>query len=173
MKVSGDPRNYKNMIRKTVAEIDKDLPIFAYRTFTADINAQAAQPRFEAALVSGFAVIALLLSALGLYAVLSYIVAERKRELGLRMALGASRSHVLQLVLRRGLVLACVGTTLGALASVFAATLIQDVLYEVKPLDGSVFLTVAAVLLFVSTVAALIPAFRAARVDPMQTLRDQ
>jgi putative ABC transport system permease protein len=173
MKVSGDPRNYKNMIRKTVAEIDKDLPIFAYRTFTADINAQAAQPRFEAALVSGFAVIALLLSALGLYAVLSYIVAERKRELGLRMALGASRSHVLMLVLRRGLVLACVGTTLGALASVFAATLIQDVLYEVKPLDGSVFLTVAAVLLFVSTVAALIPAFRAARVDPMQTLRDQ
>ena len=63
--------------------------------------------------------------------------------------------------------------TLGALASVFAATLIQDVLYEVKPLDGSVFLTVAAVLLFVSTVAALIPALRAARVDPMQTLRDQ
>ena len=97
MKVSGDPRNYKNMIRKTVAEIDKDSPIFAYRTFTADINAQAAQPRFEAALVSGFAVIALLLSALGLYAVLSYIVAERKRELGLRMALGASRSHVLNL----------------------------------------------------------------------------
>jgi len=123
--------------------------------------------------VSGFAVIALLLSAVGLYAVLSYIVAERKRELGLRMALGASRSNVLQLVLRRGLVLACVGTALGALASVFAANLIQDVLYEVKPLDGSVFLTVTAVLLFVSTVAALIPALRAAGVDPMRTLHDQ
>ena len=101
MKVSGDPRNYQNTIRKTVAEIDKDLPVFAYRTFIADIDEQAAQPRFEAALVFGFAVIALLLSALGLYAVLSYIVAERKRELGLRMALGASRSHLLQLVLRR------------------------------------------------------------------------
>lgn len=104
---------------------------------------------------------------------LSYIVAERTRELGLRMALGASRSNVLQLVLRRGLVLACAGTGLGALASVFAANVIRDVLYEVKPLDGSVFLTVTAVLLFVSTVAALIPALRAARVDPMQTLRDQ
>jgi putative ABC transport system permease protein len=173
MKVSGDPRSYENAVRKTVAEIDKDPPVFAYRTFTADIEAQAAQPRFEAALVSSFAAIALLLSAIGLYAVLSYIVAERTRELGLRMALGASRSNVVQLVLRRGLVLACVGTALGALASVFAANLIQDVLYEVKPLDGSVFLTVTAVLLFVSTVAALIPALRAASVDPMRTLRDQ
>ena len=119
------------------------------------------------------AVIALLLSAVGLYAVLSYIVAERTRELGLRMALGASRSNVLRLVLRRGLILACVGIALGAMASIFAANLIQDVLYKVKPLDGSVFLTVTAVLLFVSTVAALLPALRAANVDPMRTLRDQ
>ncbi len=173
MKVSGDPRSFANVVRKTVAEIDKDAPVSAYRTLTADIDAQAAQPRFEAALVSGFAVIALLLSAIGLYAVLSYIVAERARELGLRMALGASPSNVLQLVLRRGLVLACIGTALGAVASVFAATLIQGVLYEVKPLDGSVFLTVTFVLLLVSTVAALIPALRAANVDPMRTLRDQ
>jgi len=173
MKVSGDPQSYENAVRKTVAEIDKDPPIFAYHTFTAGIDAQAAQPRFEAALVSGFAAIALLLSALGLYAVLSYIVAERTRELGLRMALGASRSNVLQLVLRRGLVLACVGIALGALASIFAAHLIRDVLYEVKPLDGSVFLSVTAVLMAVSTVAALIPALRAASVDPMRTLRDQ
>ena len=123
--------------------------------------------------MSGFATIALLLSAVGLYAVLSYIVAERIRELGLRMALGASRSNILQLVLRRGLILACVGTVLGALASVFVGNLIRDVLYEVKPLDGWVFLSVAVVLLFVSTTAALIPAVRAASVDPMRTLREQ
>jgi ABC-type antimicrobial peptide transport system permease subunit len=137
------------------------------------MDAQAAQPRFEAALVSGFAAIALLLSAVGLYAVLSYIVAERIRELGLRMALGASRSNILQLVLRRGLILALIGTVLGALASVFVGNLIRDVLYEVKPLDGSVFLIVTAVLLLVSALAALIPAFRAANVDPMRTLREQ
>ena len=89
------------------------------------------------------------------------------------MALGASRSNVLQLVLRRGLVLACVGIALGALASIFAAHLIRDVLYDVNPLDGSVFLSVTAVLFVVSTVAALIPALRAASVDPMRTLRDQ
>jgi len=173
MKVSGDPWSYENAVRKTVAEIDKDPPVFEYRTFTADIDAQAAQPRFEAALVSGFAAIALLLSAVGLCAVLSYIVAERVRELGLRMALGASRSNILQLVLRRGLILASIGTALGALASIFVGNLIQDVLYEVKPLDGSVFLSVTAVLLLVSTAAALIPAVRAASVDPMRTLREQ
>jgi ABC-type antimicrobial peptide transport system permease subunit len=89
------------------------------------------------------------------------------------MALGASRSNILRLVLRRGLILAAIGTALGVLASVFVGRLIRDVLYEVKPLDASVFLIVAVALLFVSTVAALIPAVRAARVNPMQTLRDQ
>ena len=173
MKVSGDPRSYEYEVQKIVAEIDKDSPVFAYRTFTSAIDAQAAQPRFEAALVSAFAAIALLLSAIGLYAVLSYIVAERLRELGLRMALGASRLDILQLVLRRGLVLAGIGTALGALASAFAANLIQDVLYDVKPLDGSVFLIVTAVLLCISIWPRLIPALRAASVDPMRTLRDQ
>ena len=173
MKVSGDPWSFENAVRKTVAEIDKDPPVFEYRTFTSDMDAQAAQPRFEAGVVSGFAAIALLLSAVGLYAVLSYIVAERIRELGLRMALGASRSNILQLVLRRGLILALIGTVVGGLASVFVGNWIQDVLYEVKPLDGSVFLSVTAVLLLVSTLAALIPALRAASVDPMRTLREQ
>ena len=173
MKVSGDPWSFENAVRKTVAEIDKDPPVFEYRTFTSDMDAQAAQPRFEAGVVSGFAAIALLLSAVGLYAVLSYIVAERIRELGLRMALGASRSNILQLVLRRGLILALIGTVVGGLASVFVGNWIQDVLYEVKPLDGSVFLIVTAVLLMVSALAALIPALRAASVDPMRTLREQ
>jgi putative ABC transport system permease protein len=105
--------------------------------------------------------------------VLSYIVAERVRELGLRMALGASRSDILRLILRRGLILAATGTVLGALGSVFVGTFIRDVLYEVKPLDGSVFLTVTIVLLLVSAVASLVPALRAAGIDPMRTLRDQ
>jgi len=173
MKVSGDPWSYANAVRRVVAQIDKDPPVFVYRPFTADIDGQAAQPRFEAALVSGFAAIALLLSAVGLYAVLSYIVAQRTRELGLRMALGASRSNVLHLVLRRGLLVACGGTLLGALVSAFAADFMRGVLFNIEPLDGSVFLTVTIVLLVVSTVAALVPALRAASIDPMRTLRDQ
>jgi ABC-type antimicrobial peptide transport system permease subunit len=134
---------------------------------------QAAQPRFEAVLVSGFAAIALLLSALGLYAVLSYVVSQRVRELGLRMAFGASRTHILRIVLRRALLLACLGTGVGAIASVFASRLIRDTLFQVAPLDRSVFLGVTFLLIFVSMIAALAPALRAASVDPMRTLREQ
>jgi predicted permease len=173
MKVIGDPLSYEDAVRKIVARIDKDTPVFDYRAFTDELEMQAYPERFEAALVSGFAAIALLLSALGLYAVLSYIVAERMRELGLRMALGASRSDIMRLVLRRALTLACLGTVLGAGASIFATRLIVDTLFRVAPLDRSVFLTVTLVLMLVSMIAAVAPALRAANVDPMRTLREQ
>ena len=173
MKVAGDPGAYENTVRRIVATMDSDHPVFNYRTFADSIGVQAAQPRFEAVLVSGFAGIALLLSALGLYAVLSYIVSERISELGLRLALGASRSDILRLVLRRALVLAGLGIGIGAAASIFATRLINDELFRVEPLDKSVFLAVTVVLTFVSIVAALAPAMRAADVDPMRTLREQ
>jgi ABC-type antimicrobial peptide transport system permease subunit len=173
LKVAGDPSSYENAVRKVVASVDKDTPVFRYRTFTDDVDKQAVQPRFEAVLVSGFAGMSLLLSAVGLYGVLSYIVAERTRELGLRMALGASRSDVLQLVLRRGLTLACVGIGVGAFASFFVTRIITDTLFRVAPLDRSVFLIVTLVLMVVSMTAALVPALRAANVNPMRTLREQ
>jgi ABC-type antimicrobial peptide transport system permease subunit len=150
-----------------------EAPVFNYSTFTESISAQAAQPRFEAVLVSGFAAIALLLSALGLYAVLSYVVSQRVRELGLRIAFGATRSDILRLVLRRALTLACLGVGLGLLTSIFATRLIADVLFNVTLLDRSVFLAVTLILMFVSLLAALAPAVRAANVDPIRSLRDQ
>jgi putative ABC transport system permease protein len=173
MRVAGDPQNYESTVRGIVATMDGDAPVFGYRTFAETIKTQAAQPRFEAALVSGFAAVALLLSALGLYAVLSYVVSERIRELGLRIALGASRSDILSLVMRRALILACLGIAIGASASMFAARLITDTLFQVAPLDRSVFLTVTLVLIFVSMIAALVPALRATKIDPMRTLREQ
>ncbi|HME36367.1 MAG TPA: ABC transporter permease [Candidatus Sulfotelmatobacter sp.] len=173
MKVAGDPRNYETAVRRIVATLDEDAPVFDYRSFAETIQAQAAQPRFEAVLVAGFAAIALLLSALGLYAVLSYVVSERIRELGLRIALGASRSDILSLVLRRALILATLGIGIGASASIFAARLITNTLFQVAPLDRSVFLAVTLVLILVSMIAALMPALRAARVDPIRTLREQ
>jgi predicted permease len=171
MKVTGDPYSYENAVRKIVAAVDKDTPVFRYRMFTDDIRNQAAQPRFEAILVSGFAVTALLLAAVGLYSVLSYIVAERTRELGLRMALGASRGNVLRLVLQRGLALGSTGIVVGAVSSVFATRLIADLLFKVKPLNGPIFVVVTLVLLAVSVLATLIPALRAAKVSPMEALR--
>jgi putative ABC transport system permease protein len=173
MKVAGDPRAYEDTIRRIVTAMDNEHPVFNYRTFADSIALQAAQPRFEAVLVSGFAAIALLLSALGLYAVLSYVVSQRVRELGLRMAFGASRSDILQLVLRRALILAGLGIAMGAAASIFAARFITDTLFQVEPLDRSVFLTVTLVLMFVSMIAALAPALRAASVEPMRMLREQ
>jgi putative ABC transport system permease protein len=173
MRVAGDPRNYESAVRAIVANLDADAPVFGYRIFAETTQEQAAQPRFEAILVSGFATIALLLSALGLYAVLSYVVSERIRELGLRIALGASRSNILGLVLRRALILACLGIAIGALVSIFAARLIADTLFQVAPVYRSVFLTVALVLISVSMVAALVPALRASQVDPIRTLREQ
>jgi ABC-type antimicrobial peptide transport system permease subunit len=173
MKISGDHQNYENAVRKVVAAMDSYTPVFDYGTFADSIGVQAAQPRFQAILVSGFAGVALFLSALGLYAVLSYIVSERIRELGLRIALGASRSDILSIVLQRALILAALGIAMGASVSVFATRVINDVLFNVEPLDRTVFLIVTLTLVFVSVVAALIPALRAANVDPMRTLREQ
>jgi putative ABC transport system permease protein len=173
MKVAGDPLSYEGTVRTIVDRLDRLAPMFGYRTFDENLQLQAAQPRFEAALVSAFAGIALLLSALGLYAVLSYVVAERMRELGLRMAFGASRSDILAMVVRRALMLGLSGTAAGAIASVFITRLVSSLLFGVEPLDASTFLMVTFVLLIVSLIAALAPALRAAWVNPMRTLREE
>ena len=173
MKVAGDPLSYESTVRTIVDRLDRLAPMFGYRTFDENLQLQAAQPRFEAALVSAFAGIALLLSALGLYAVLSYVVAERMRELGLRMAFGASRSDILAMVVRRALMLGLSGTAAGAIASVFITRLVSSLLFGVEPLDASTFLMVTFVLLIVSLIAALAPALRAAWVNPMRTLREE
>jgi putative ABC transport system permease protein len=169
--VTGDPSSYENVARKIVAAADADVPLFRYRTLAADIEKQAIQPRFEAWVVSTFAGVALLLSAVGLYAVLSYAVVERTRELGLRMALGASRSDLLRFVLRRGLSLALAGIAGGCLMSFYASRLVTELLFKVEPLDAAVFSTVTLALILVSVVSTLVPALRAASIEPIRCLR--
>jgi len=173
MKVSGNPLSYENAVRKLVARFDPDSPVFSYRTFVEETDIKAAQSKFEAILVSGFSAIALLLSALGLYAVLSYVVGERIRELGLRMAFGASRSDILRLVLERAAILSAMGAVLGIVASIFTTRFVADLLVNVAPLDRSVFVAVTVLLFAVSMAAALAPALRAASVDPVRSLRDE
>jgi len=173
MSVSGDPQSYEETIRKVVARVDPDAPVFEYATFEEAADAQAATSRFEALLVSAFSAIALMLSALGLYAVLSYVVGERIRELGLRMAFGASRSDILRLVLRRAAILALLGVGLGIAISIFATRLVADLLVNVPLLDRTVFLSVTSLLFGISMLAALAPALRAASVDPVRSLRDE
>jgi putative ABC transport system permease protein len=173
MKVSGDPLSYESTVRSIVRRFDPDAPVFGYRTLAERLQTQSAQPRFEAALVSAFAAIALLLSALGLYAVLSYVVAKRTKELALRIAFGASRSDILTMVLRRALLLAVLGILVGLFASLLVTRLVGDLLFRVKPLDPSIFAVVTLTLLLVSVGSALAPAIRAAWLDPVRTLHEQ
>jgi predicted permease len=173
VKVSGDPFSYEITMQAIAKRIDAEALVIDYGTLAGRVRETSVQPRFEAALVSAFAAIALLLSAIGLYAVLAYIVAERMRELALRVAFGGSRSHILGIALRRALTLSVLGVFAGAAASLLGKKLVDGFLFQVQPLDLSTFVTVTLTLLLVSIVAALPPAIRAASVSPMRTLREQ
>jgi predicted permease len=173
MRVVGDPMSYAATIHAAIAGIDSAVPIYRMSKYSDDLQRTSAQQRFQTMLLTGFAGIALLLAAIGLYGVLSYMVSQRTMELGLRIALGAQRSTVLQLILVRGLGLAVIGLCIGVVVAAALSRFISGVLYEVKPLDVLTFGGTAAVLLVVSCVASLIPAYRASRLDPNDSLRAQ
>ena len=136
------------------------------------IDRSLAARRFSADLVGGFAALALLLASIGIYGLLAYMVGQRSREIGLRMALGAHRSDILKLVLGKGAILAGAGILAGVLFAASTASGIASLLYGVRPHDPAVFLAVALLLQTVAVLASYIPARRAARVDPMTALRE-
>jgi predicted permease len=172
LRVTGDPNRLASAVRAEVAKLDRALPVYRLQTYKDDLARITAQERFQTLLIGAFAAAALLLAALGLYAVLSYMVTQRTPELGLRLALGASRSHVLQLLLVRGMILSGVGLTFGIAAASLLTRFVSGLLFQVKALDAFTFTTMALVLLAVSAVASLIPAWRAAMLDPIKTLRN-
>ncbi len=173
IRTSGDPASMLGPLRTVLAQIDSNIPLYRISTVEDYISLSAAQPRFQTVLITFFAVMALLLAAVGLYAVLAYMVAQRTLEIGLRLALGAQRESVVGLILRRGLLLAAIGLGIGVIASVILTRFLSDLLYGVKPLDPLTFLAVSALLMLVSLIASSAPAYRAARLDPMRTLREQ
>lgn len=160
-------------IQKIIGEMDPDLPVSEVRTLRETINRSTLSSQFDSLLVLGFAVIALILAAAGLYGVLAYLVTQRTSEIGVRIALGARRDHVLRMVLADGLRPAIAGLLVGLAGGAAVARLIRSMLYETQPLDGVVFAAVIAALLAMATVACLLPAWRASRLDPMQALRTE
>jgi putative ABC transport system permease protein len=138
---------------------------------SALVERSTAQQRFIMLLLAGFAAAALLLAAIGIYGTISQSVGQRTRELGLRMALGASQGSVLQMILRQGMTLALMGIVLGELAAALLTRMMRALLFEVTPLDPVVFAGAASVLLLVAALACLAPALNATRVDPMVALR--
>jgi putative ABC transport system permease protein len=158
-------------IQRLIASLDTNLPVKNVLTMEQIVGESTANSSFSAILVLSFAGFSLLLAAVGLYGVLAYLVTQRTGEIGIRMALGAKRERVLRLVLIDGLRPALLGLVIGIAASVGVTRLIGSVLYGTSPLDASVFLSVIVTLLISATGACLLPAWRAARIDPMCALR--
>jgi putative ABC transport system permease protein len=157
--------------QQIVAGIDRDLPVSMILTMDQVLGRSTLDASFDATLLMVFAGLSLLLAAVGLFGVLSYIVAQRTSEIGIRIALGARRQQVVRLVMIDGLRPALVGIVLGLVASMATAKQIESMLYGTRPLDPAVFAVVAAMLLLVAVIACLLPALRASRLDPMQALR--
>ena len=165
------PAAVQRAMRGQIKEIDPDLPVFDVMTMTDALAESVAQPRFYMMLLAGFAGVALLLAALGIYGVISYTVSQRTRELGIRIALGASRQKVVGLVLGRGMVLTVVGVAAGLVAAYWLTRVLASLLFGVEALDAPTYATVAVVLVAVSALASWLPARRAAHVDPVIAMR--
>ena len=158
-------------VRSVVKELDRNLPLFNAETMESLLSRQVASQRFNAALLSGFAIFALLLAALGIYGVMAYAVGQRTHEIGVRMALGADTQSVLGMILSRGLSLAFVGLALGLVVSLLLTRFLRSLLYGIKPTDPLTFFGVTLLLIVVCFFACWLPARRAMRVDPMVALR--
>lgn len=160
-------------VQRAVQQLDRDLPVYNVLTMDQLLGRVTFDASFNAALLLGFALLSLALAAAGIFGVLSYLVAQRTQEIGIRMALGAKRDQVLRLMLSDGLRPALFGLVFGLAASVGAVRLIQSMLYGTRPLDPAIFAAVAATLLAVAALACLVPAWRASQLDPMQALRNE
>jgi putative ABC transport system permease protein len=158
-------------VRDAVRDVVRDEPLYDVRTMEERVEASTVSRRLSALLLGVFAALALLLSAVGTYSVISYSVAQRTRELGIRMALGAERADVLRMVARDGLTLACAGVALGVAAALGLTQVLASMLFSVRPADPLTFVFVSALLVAVALVSSYIPARRATKVDPMVALR--
>jgi predicted permease len=167
----GDPRTVLAAMQREMRSLDPTLPLYSVKTLKEHMKIPLFPAKIAAGALGSFGVLALVLAAVGIYGVMSYVVAGRTREIGLRMALGARRGNVRSLILRQGMTLALIGSMIG-LAIAFAATrFLKSLLYGVDAIDPVTFMGVTLLLGIVALLACWIPALRASRVDPMVALR--
>jgi putative ABC transport system permease protein len=171
VRTSGDPAAVMNTVRRELQQLEPSMPLLNVTTL-GDVFEQALwAPRMGASLLGIFALLALLLAAIGLYGVMAYTVSQRTRELGIRLALGASRTEVRNMVVRQGVLLALAGVSLGLAAAFALARLVANLLFGVTATDPTTFAAIPIVLLAVAVIATYLPAWRASRVDPVEALR--
>jgi len=173
LRTAVEPNSLARAFREAVWSLDADIPLDDLVTMEEVIGRSVSGWKVRALALTLFAALALILAAVGLYAVLAYYVAGRRHEIGIRMALGASSGDVVELVLKRGLALVAIGLVLGAAGSLALTRLLRDMLFQVEPTDLTTYVAVAFVFLIVGTVACLLPAWRALRVDPMSALQSE
>jgi len=171
VKTTGDPHGIVGAVRDQVRELDKDLPLYNIRTMDDYLSAAVAQPRLFAVLLAIFAGLALALTTIGLYGVMSYSVAQRTQEIGIRMALGARSTNVLRLVVRQGMTVAGMGIGIGLVAALLATRVMASLLFGIGAKDPLTFAMIALIIAGVALGACFVPARRATKVDPMVALR--
>jgi len=170
-RTAADSTSATEAIRQSLRQLNGEFVVYGFRTMDGIIEQSLRQRRFSIVLLVAFAVAALMLAAVGIYGVVSYLVRERAQEIGIRMALGARRPAVLLMVVRQAARLAFAGLALGLVAEVPAVYAIRSLLFGVRAIDPLTFVAVTLILLAVALVACFLPAHRATRIDPMEALR--
>jgi predicted permease len=173
VRTAGEPMAAVSAVRAAIHELDPDLPLARIAPMSTLVENSLGQRRLSAILLGVFAGMALLLAALGIYGVMAYSVAQRVRELGVRLALGASREQVLRLVLGQGMSIAILGAVIGLVGAFGLTRLIASQLYQITATDPPTFSVVTLLLVGVAFIATLVPAWRATRVDPVEVLREE
>jgi len=167
----GDPMALLPAVRAALRGLDPQVPLFGAEPLALAVRSSIAKPRFDAVLLAAFGAVAILLTVIGVYGVLSYAVTERMGELGVRMALGADRWSVVRLVAGMGAGLAGLGVALGLGAAYAGSRFLRSMVFGVTTTDPATFAAVIAIVMLTALAASLVPAFRATRADPMRALR--
>jgi ABC-type antimicrobial peptide transport system permease subunit len=173
LRTTGDPARSASALRAVMREIDPALPLANVRTMDQLLSQNIAQPRFLAALLTGFAGLAALLALVGVYGLLSFSVSRRARELGVRMALGAGRTRVVTLVLGQSAALVGIGLVAGVALAMTLTRLLRTLLFGVRPGDPTTVVAMAGGIALAALLASLPPALRASRIDPVIALREE
>jgi ABC-type antimicrobial peptide transport system permease subunit len=171
VRTKSDPALMTGVLQQQVWALDPNIPVSNVVTMQQAVSHALWQPRFSMFLLGIFAAVALLLAVVGVYGVMSYTVAQRTSEMGVRLALGARGADVLGIVIRQGLLLAAMGTALGLGGAYAFSHVMARLLYQISTTDAATFLAASAVLMAVALLACLLPALRASRIDPMTALR--
>jgi putative ABC transport system permease protein len=171
VRTSQEPASLASEVERAVQAVDKDEPVYNIRTMEEVVSRSVSSRRFNLVLLGLFATLALFLTAIGIFGVISFAVTQRTHEIGIRMALGARREDVVKLVVRHGMFLAMTGVGMGVVGAFGLTRFLASLLYDVKPTDGMTFAGVALILGAVALLACYIPARRATKVDPIAALR--